>query len=156
AVVNGGDALVVDGRLAYGEKIIPQGDGIVIAGETYKRVPVAKPQPPPEKWRGLIGEEGWDHDILYVLGEDGKLHAVIEWYEFDPVEQVSENVFKFPNRGLYDGEKLIFKRDAKGRATEVEAAGVVFKRRAVGPEEGANQLRVKVVRPVNELLKESI
>jgi D-alanyl-D-alanine dipeptidase len=156
AVVNGGGALIVDGRLAYGEKIVPQGDTIVIGGDTYKRVPMGKPQPAPQKWQGLIGEYGWDHDILYIFEKDGKLHALIEWYEFDPLEQVSENVFKFPNRGLYDGERLVFKRDAKGRATEVEAANVVFKRRAVGPEEGANQLRVKVVRPVNELLKEAI
>jgi CubicO group peptidase (beta-lactamase class C family)/D-alanyl-D-alanine dipeptidase len=150
------NAFIVDDRLAYGDVIIAGGNEIEISRETYKRVPVPKPEPAPEKWQGLIGEYGWDHDILYVLEKDGKLQALIEWYEFDPLEQESENVFKFPKRGLYDGERLIFKRDAKGRATEVEAAGVVFKRRAVGPEAGANQLRVKVIRPVNELLKEAI
>jgi CubicO group peptidase (beta-lactamase class C family)/D-alanyl-D-alanine dipeptidase len=148
-----GDALITDDRLGYGEKILQQGDDLVIGGETFKRAAVSKPKAPPAGWQGLIGEYGWDHDILYIFEKDGKLHALIEWYEFDPLEQVSENVFNFPKRGLYDGEQLLFKRDAKGRATEVEAASVVFKRRAVGPEDGADQLRVQAVKPVKELLQ---
>jgi D-alanyl-D-alanine dipeptidase len=109
-----------------------------------------------KEFEGLIGEYGWDHDILYILEKDGKLWALIEWFEFDPLERVSENVFKFPGRGLYDGEQLVFKRDSKGRAIEVEAANVVFKRRKIGPEEGAEQLRVKPVRQVSQLLKEAL
>ncbi len=151
-----GDALIVDDRLAYGEKILIRDNAIVIGNETFKRVEVPRPQPAPNRWRGLIGEYGWDHDILYIFEKDGKLWALIEWFEFDPLEQVSENVFKFPNRGLYDGERLIFTRDKSGRATQVEAASVVFKRRNVGPEEGAGQLRIKPLRPVSELLKEAL
>jgi D-alanyl-D-alanine dipeptidase len=150
-----GDALITDDLTAFGQKIIPRGDQIVIGSKTYTRKAVGKPAPAPTKWQGLIGEYGWDHDILYILEKDGRLWAVIEWFEFDPLEEVSENVFAFPKRGLYDGEQLIFKRDASGRATEVEAASVVFKRRNVGPEEGAQQLRIKPVRPVSELLKEA-
>ena len=151
-----GDALIVDDKLAYGEKILVRDNAIVIGNETFKRVEVPKPQPAPVRWRGLIGEYGWDHDILYIFEKDGKLWALIEWFEFDPLEQVSENVFKFPDRGLYDGERLIFTRDKTGRATQVEAASVVFKRRNVGPEEGAGQLRIKPLRPVSELLKEAL
>ena len=151
-----GGALVVDGKLAYGDKIIPRGDQIVIGAETFTRVPVIKPQLPPAKWEGLIGEYGWDHDILYIFEKDGKLWALIEWFEFDPLEEVSENVFKFPNRGLYDGERLLFTRDAKEHATQVVAANVTFKRRQVGPEEGAPQLHITPVRPVKELLTEAL
>jgi D-alanyl-D-alanine dipeptidase len=151
-----GDALIVDDKLAYGEKILVRDDALVIGKETFKRVEVTKPQPAPVRWRGLIGEYGWDHDILYIFEKDGKLWALIEWFEFDPLEQVSENVFKFPDRGLYDGERLIFTRDQTGRATQVEAASVVFKRRNVGPEEGAAQLRIKPLRPISELLKEAL
>jgi len=150
-----GSALIVDDKLGYGEKIIVGEGEIVIGGETFKRVEVPKPPPAPDAWRGLIGEYGWDHDILYIFEKDGKLWALIEWFEFDPLEQVSENVFKFPTRGLYDGERLIFKRDKNGRAIQVEAASVVFKRRSVGPEDGTAQLRIKPVRPVGELLKEA-
>ena len=151
-----GDSLVVDGKLDFGSKLTRRGDQIVIGSTAYQRAVLPKPQPPPDKWKGLIGEYGWDHDVLYIFEKDGKLWALIEWFEFDPLEQVSENVFKFPNRGLYDGERLIFKRDKDGRATEVEAANVVFKRRSVGPEGGAAQLRIKPVRPVSELLKEAL
>jgi len=151
-----GGSLIVDDNLAYGEKLVAREGEIVIGNETFKRVEVPKPPPAPPGWRGLIGEYGWDHDVLYIFEKDGKLWALIEWFEFDPLEQVSENVFKFPNRGLYDGEQLIFTRDKNGRATKVEAANVVFKRRSVGPEGGAAQLRIKPVRPVSELLKEAL
>ncbi|HZO08565.1 MAG TPA: serine hydrolase domain-containing protein, partial [Myxococcota bacterium] len=150
-----GDGLITDDRLTYGERITPRPDGVEIQGKLYRRAAAGKPQPARPEWRGLVGEYGWDHDILYILEMGGRLWALIEWYEFDPLEQVSENVFKFPDRGLYDGEQLIFKRDGRGRATEVEAASVVFKRRQVGPEDGAAQLRVKPVRPVKTLLKEA-
>ncbi len=151
-----GDALIVDDKLAYGEKIVVRDNAIVIGDETFKRIEVPKPQPAPARWHGLIGEYGWDHDILYIFEKDGKLWALIEWVEFDPLEQVSENVFKFPDRGLYDGERLIFTRAKNGRATQVEAASVVFKRRNVGPEEGAGQLRIKPLSPVSALLKEAL
>ncbi len=151
-----GDALIVDDQLAYGEKILVRDNAIVIGNETFKRVEVPRPKPAPNRWRGLIGEYGWDHDVLYIFEKDGRLWALIEWFEFDPLEQVSENVFKFPDRGLYDGERLIFTRDKTGRAPQVEAASVVFKRPNVGSEEGAGQLRIKPLRPVSELLKEAL
>jgi hypothetical protein len=91
-----GSALIVDDKLGYGEKIIVGEREIVLGGETYKLAEVPKPKPAPDAWRGLIGEYGWDHDILYIFEKDGKLWALIEWFEFDPLEQVSENVFKFP------------------------------------------------------------
>ncbi|MBI3652579.1 MAG: serine hydrolase [Acidobacteria bacterium] len=151
-----GAELIVDDRLGFGEKIIARDEQLIIGKKIFTRIDVDKPAPAPQKYRGLIGEYGWDHDILYLLERDGKLWCLIEWYEFDPLEEVSPNVFKFPQRGLYDGEKLIFQRDAKGKVTAVTAAGVVFKRRNVGPEDGAAQLRVKPVRPVAELLKEAL
>jgi hypothetical protein len=150
-----GSALIVDDKIGYGEKIVVGEGEIVVGGETFKRVEVPKPPSAPATWLGLIGEYGWDHDILYIFEKDGKLWALIEWFEFDPLEQVSENVFKFPTRGLYDGERLIFQRDKNGHAIEVNAANVVFKRRSIGPEEGTAQLRIKPVRPVSELLKEA-
>jgi len=151
-----GDALVVDDVQGYFERIIPQDNKIIFGNETYERVLVAKPAPVPEKWKGLIGEYGYDHLILYIFERDGRLWTLIELTEFDPLEEVSENVFAFPDRGMYHGEKMVFKRDAMGRATEVEAAGIVFKRRQVGPEDGAAQLRIKPVRPVKELIKEAL
>jgi CubicO group peptidase (beta-lactamase class C family)/D-alanyl-D-alanine dipeptidase len=151
-----GGALMIDDRLAYGPKLETRGGKIRIADRTFTRERTGKPPAAPEKWRGLIGEYGWDHDVLYILERDRRLWALIEWFEHDPLEEVSENVFAFPERGLYDGERLVFTRDASGRATKVEAAGIVFERRRVGPEEGAAQLRIEPVRPVQELLAESL
>src|SRR5262249_51937249 len=151
-----GDGYITDDRLGFGISLRVRDGKLLLGNETYTRIADEKPKPAPENLRGLIGEYGYDHDILYILEKDGKLWALIEWYEYDPLEQVSDTVFKFPNHGLYDGAKLVFKRDAKGHATQVEAAGIVFKRRQIEPEEGASQLRVKPLRPVAELLKEAM
>ncbi len=153
-----GDGFVIDDKFAFGTRVAPSADGnsITVGGESFKRVSVGKPAAAPEKWNGLIGEYGPDYDTLYIFERDGRLWALIEQFEFDPLEQVSENVFNFPKRGFYDGEQLVFKRDANGRATQVVAAGVNFKRRQVGPEEGAQQLLIKPLRPVGELIKESL
>jgi CubicO group peptidase (beta-lactamase class C family)/D-alanyl-D-alanine dipeptidase len=131
-----GSDFIVDGILGYGTRVTPVADGIQIGSKTLPRVRIAKPAEPSEKWNGLIGEYGWDHDILYVFERDGRLTVLIEWVEFDPLTQVSENVFQFPFSGLYDGEKAIFTRDAAGQATQVQVSGVVFKRRPVGAVAG--------------------
>ncbi len=96
---------------------------------TYQRVPIGKPAPCPGRWDGLIGEYGWDHDVLYILEKDGQLHALIEWFFEYPLKEDGPDRFRFPDSGLYAGEGLIFTRDDKGRATQVEAAGVTFRRR---------------------------
>ena len=115
----------------------------------------AKPLPAPARWRGLIGEYGPDNDILLILEKDGKLCALFKRVELEPLDEVSKNVFRFPAQGTRAGQRLIFTRDAHGRATQVEVENVALKRRQVGPEAGANQLRVKPVRPVPELMKEA-
>src|SRR5207302_5092744 len=143
-------ALVIDDRLDYGGTLVPQGDALVVGKNNWPRIPVARPALPPERWLGLIGEYGWDHDILYILEKDGKLYALIEWFFFYPLEEESEDVFQFPDYGLYLGEKLIFKRDKSGRASQVEAASVVFPRRHIDGENGET-FRIKPLRPVAEL-----
>ena len=153
-----GTALVIDDKFAFGTRVVPGADenSITVGDEIFKRVERGKPAPAPEKFRALIGEYGPDYDTLYIFERGGKLWALIEQFEFDPLEQISDDVFNFPKRGFYDGEQLVFKRDASGRATEVVAANVLFKRRQIGPEEGAAQLFIKPVRPVQELIKESL
>jgi CubicO group peptidase (beta-lactamase class C family)/D-alanyl-D-alanine dipeptidase len=127
-----GDDLIVDGATGYGTKVAPTADGIRIASKTLTRVSIAKPDGNVSKFQGLIGEYGWDHDILYVFERDHQLNVLIEWMEFDRLTQTSENVFQFPSQGLYDGEKAAFTLDAAGKATQVQVSGVVFKRRPIG------------------------
>jgi D-alanyl-D-alanine dipeptidase len=152
------NAFIVDEKFAFGTKVIPdiEEKTITIGNETFKRVATSKPSPAPENFRGLIGEYGPDHDITYIFERDGKLWILVEQFDFSELEQVSNDVFKFPERGLYPGEKIIFKRDKSGRAKEAVIADIPFKRRQIGPDEGAEQLLVKTVRPVKELIPEAL
>ena len=126
-------ALVEDDRLAYGEKFQLFHDSLKTENEVFRRAQDPEPKTEPRVWDGLIGEYGWDYDTLYILEKGGKLTSLIEWYDYEPLEQISANVYRYPARGLYDGETLTFKRDASGKAIEARVGAVVFKRRAVGP-----------------------
>jgi serine beta-lactamase-like protein LACTB len=151
-----GDVLVTDDLTSQGTRIIPEGDSLMLNKDIFKRVPVKQPPPLPQKWAGLIGEYGWDHNTLYIQEKDGKLHCLIEWVFLYPLEEESENVFKFPaDYGLYHGEKLIFSRDKNGKATKVEAASVVFQRRRLAGEDG-KPYRIEPRRSIEEIRKESL
>lgn len=149
-----GDVFVTDDLLDQGTEFRPQGDDLAIEKRVFRKVEPPKPPPASARYAGLIGEYGWDHDILYILEKDGKLHALIEWFFLYPLEEVSENVYKFPETGLYMGEKLVFTRK-NGRATQVEAASVVFPRRPIDGENGET-FRIQAVRPLDELRKEAL
>jgi D-alanyl-D-alanine dipeptidase len=145
-----GDHLIADDVLAYGIPVRVKDDSVSAGGITFKRTSNPKPSLAADGWRGLIGEYGWDHDVLYILERDGKLHALIEWFFDYPLEEVRPDVYQFPDRGLYEHENLVFHRDAAGRADQVEAASVVFKRRHIDGEDGST-FRVKPVKPVDLL-----
>ena len=151
-----GGRLIRDGRLGYGEAFELHDDGTLSAwGRTFTPIDPAAPPPSPQPWQGLIGEYGWDHNTLYILEEAGGLNALIEWAFQYPLKEESENVFSFPDYGLYPDEKLVFSRDSSGYATQVEAAGVVFKRRQAGMPAGET-FRITPVRPVEELRREAL
>jgi CubicO group peptidase (beta-lactamase class C family)/D-alanyl-D-alanine dipeptidase len=145
-----GDGLIVDDRLAHGPALVPEGEQIVLGGVRLERTTAGAPAPLPERWEGLIGEYGWDYDVLYILEQDGRLHALIEWFFDYPLEEVGPDHFRFPKSGLYEGEDLIFTRDDSGRAMQVEAASVVFRRRKLDGESGET-FQIRPVRPVEEL-----
>jgi D-alanyl-D-alanine dipeptidase len=149
------DTLVVDDVLNYGPRMLRLDGAIVLGRDTLAWQPPRPPASTPERWRGLIGEYGWDHNTLFILERDGRLHALIEWFFFYPLEEVSRDVFRFPSWGLYHGEQLVFTRGANDRATQVEAAGIPFLRRAIGPEAGET-FRIDPLRPVEELRAEAL
>jgi len=126
-------------------------DGVLrIADVDYTRLPDEPPVEIPAAWKGLIGEYGEDHNVLYVLEDRGKLCVLIEWFYYYPLTEVNENEFAFPGDGLYHDEKLYFTRDVSGRATQVVAAEVLFKRREVGTRDGAT-FQITPVKPIDEL-----
>ena len=149
--------LVLHGTLGNGTRLQCDGRTLTIGKETLARLPDpgGPPAEPPAHFRGLIGEYGWDHNTLYILERAGKLHALIEWVYLYPLDEESKDVYRFPAEGgLYHGEKLVFRRGVAGKATEVEAARVAFKRRPVDGEDGRT-FRIRPVQPVEELRKEA-
>jgi CubicO group peptidase (beta-lactamase class C family)/D-alanyl-D-alanine dipeptidase len=145
--------LILHGVVGNGTRLKCDGRTLTVGGETLTRLPdpARPPADPPAHFRGLIGEYGWDHNTLFVFEKDGKLHALIEWFYLYPLEQESKDVYRFPaESGLYHGERLVFRRDQTGMATEVEAARVVFKRRPIDGEDGRT-FRIRPLKPVEEL-----
>jgi CubicO group peptidase (beta-lactamase class C family)/D-alanyl-D-alanine dipeptidase len=151
-VRSSGEQLMVDDALGYGAVIAPDGvDAIRIGSERLSRASDPRPDDCPQRWRGLIGEYGWDHNVLYILEDRGRLWALIEWFYYYPLTEINENEFAFPTDiGLYHGERLKFTRDKQGNATQVIAAEVPFKRRTVGTPDGET-FRIKPLKPINEL-----
>jgi CubicO group peptidase (beta-lactamase class C family)/D-alanyl-D-alanine dipeptidase len=150
-----GDDLIVDGATGNGIKVAPTTDGIRIGSKTLTKMSTPKPGGNVAKFQGLIGEYGWDHDILYVFEKDQQLNVLIEWFEFDRLTQISDDVFNFPSRGLYDGEKAVFTRDPSGNATQVQVSGVVFKRRPIGGVTGG-VFRIPAIKNFAELREQAL
>ena len=154
-VRSAGGRLVADDRHSFGAQISPGEDSIRLDDENFKRVERLRPRPLPEPWKPLIGEYGGDDNILYILEKNGRLYALIEWNEFDPLTEAGQDEFAFPDGSMYEGERLVFRRAPTGQVTEVVAAGVHFPRRAVGPE-GGKVFAIKPVRPIAELRREAL
>jgi CubicO group peptidase (beta-lactamase class C family)/D-alanyl-D-alanine dipeptidase len=148
-----GDALVIDDRLVSGPRIKADGNSVTLGTRQYSRAPSNKPAPCSEKFSGLIGEYGWDHDVLYILERDGELHARIEWFFDYPLKEVGPDRFVFPDHGLYAGETLDFARDAEKFGSRANVAGVSFPRRRLDGE-GGKTFRIKPRRPVDEVRAE--
>lgn len=146
-----GDTLVVDDAFEYGTPLLPSDSGVRYLGALYRHLPEVKPAPAPAALVPLLGEYGWDHNVLYLYEQDGGLRTLIEWFFDYPLTRVNDSTWRFPDTGLYAGESLVVRRGADGRVTEVEAAAVRFPRRAVGPEPGAPQLKIRPVAPVAAL-----
>jgi D-alanyl-D-alanine dipeptidase len=130
--------------------------GLAPIATSAQQTLAAPPPPAPARWRGLIGEYGPDNDILIVLEKDGRLCALFKRsQDFEVLDQVDRNSFKFSVPGPHAQQRLTFERDRQGRAIRAAVDAVVLKRRPIEPESG-NQLRIKPVRPVAELMKEAL
>lgn len=150
-----GDSLIVDDRLSYGYTLLPDGNFLHTSEGTYQRILDTRPPPPNPQYARLIGEYGWDHNVLYILERENQLWALIEWFFYYPLEHIEGDQYRFPDHGLYANEPLTFVRDASGRPLEASLAGVVFKQRSIAPEEG-NTFRITPVRPVDGLRREAL
>ena len=126
-----GSSLVTDDRNGWGYEISPVAGGIRASGNTdevYQRVPEATPSPIPQAWSNLLGEYGWDYDVLYIMDRNNELTALLEM-EYVPLRKLSDDVWEFPPDSSYDHEKLTFVRDKNGCPMHVKVGEVVFPRR---------------------------
>ncbi|MEX2115404.1 MAG: serine hydrolase [Bacteroidota bacterium] len=150
-----GNFLVVDDKHNSGTVIIPGDNQIVLESDTLARIPETRPEVVPDRWRSLIGEYGWDHNVLYIHERNGILHAQIEWYFSYPLQEVSRDVFAFPEFGLYHGERIVFTRDFSGNAVLATAANIGFVRRSVGTAEGQT-FRIIPKQPIEQLRQSAL
>ena len=149
-------SILTDDPHGFGMEVTFQdGDTLRVAGTPFKRLPDTPPNSIPDRWKGLIGEYGWDHNTLYILEDNGQLYALIEWFYYYPLKEINEYEFEFPDYGLYHDEGLRFVRNADGQATHVVAAEVRFDRREVGTKDGET-FRITPIRPIDELRSEAL
>jgi CubicO group peptidase (beta-lactamase class C family)/D-alanyl-D-alanine dipeptidase len=165
----GGTNFVLDDRLEVGTplRFVRVGDpreesdpmravALEFGGVRYSRAPTPRPPPPPAPLVGLVGEYGWDHDVLFVYEKEGQLRALIEWFFDYPLTRESDDVYSFPSSGLYQDEKLVFTRDERGEATRATLGGsVVFPRRVVGTPEGVT-FQIAPTKPIDELRRDAL
>lgn len=148
-----GDEFVVDDLTGYGPKLKVASDGSLLLGDrVWSRVPEQRPEPSPARFKKFIGEYGWDHNVLYIFEDRGQLWALIEWFDYCPLTEISANVFAFPEEGLYHGEQIVFETEGDRPATAAVAASVRFKRRPVGLE-GEKPFQITPLEPVDVLYK---
>ena len=148
--------LCLDDRQRTGPVLSVEGGFLRVGGQELSRTKQApKPAHLPAHFEGLIGEYGWDHNVLFIFERAGRLYALIEWTEFDPLTEVSESHFAFPEQGLYHGESIHFQRDAEGRAHTALVAGIAFPRRALLGESVAT-FSIVPQRPVEELRRDAL
>lgn len=147
-----GDTLVVDDARDGGLRLLPLEDALVSGGDTLYRIPAQRPGPAPERLLPFLGEYGWDHNVLHVYEEHGRLFALLQWFYTYPLTPVNDTTFAFPPTGLYPGERVIFRRASDGRMGAAVAGNVTFPRRPLGPADGG-QLRLRPQAPVAALLR---
>ena len=107
------------------------------------------PPPMPAELGDLLGEYGWDYNVLVVYEDHQKLGVLIEWVVRDLPDREGPDQYRFPP-GMYTADQLLFERDAEGDVVAVIVGGARFPRRP-GPTAGT--FRVPVVRPVPELVE---
>jgi len=156
---------ITDDALSYGTRVRFLADlRMVIGGDTLTRVPrpvatipIAAPKPSAARSEltPLIGEYGWNHDVLFIREKDGQLNALIEWFFEYPLTRVSQNVYRFPAYGLYDGEEIVF-RGAGAIPTTAVVANVEFKRRELPADNDRVNAQITPVRKPSELRAEAL
>jgi len=157
--------LIADDALSYGtrvrlldtKRIIADSDTLTRVPRPVATIPIATPKPAAARSEltPLIGEYGWNHDVLFIREKDGQLNALIEWFFEYPLTRVSKNIYRFPAYGLYDGEEIVFRGTGAVPTTAV-VANVEFKRRELPADNDRVNAQITPVRKPSELRAEAL
>jgi D-alanyl-D-alanine dipeptidase/CubicO group peptidase (beta-lactamase class C family) len=131
-----GGRLVVDDLAVSGDELQfdAKARSITFRGTTYQRTPWQRPPEPSEDLAGLVGEYGWNHNIVRIYERDGEPYARVEWSQHHKLERIARDVYRFPAAGGYSNEELRFMRDERGVAMALGISGFVLPRRDLGAE----------------------
>jgi D-alanyl-D-alanine dipeptidase/CubicO group peptidase (beta-lactamase class C family) len=142
-------AFVADDPLAVGgaRRLTVLPNGAPHDGEVEYVRDDALPPPPPAELLPLLGEYGWDHNVLVVYEDHGRLAVLIEWVVRDVPAREGPDRYRFLP-GMYGGDSLVFERDGDGRVVAAVVGGARFPRRAEPSPDG---FRIRPLRPVAEL-----
>ena len=128
---------------------------LVTATITAAQTP-PKPRPAPAHWRPLLGEYVNEDLTIMILEKDGRLCALYNRAELAPMREISRNLFEFDSSTKREGGRFVFLPDSRGRVKQFRTGHMFFKRKPLGPEEGATQLKVVPLRPVPTLIREAL
>ncbi len=142
----GDDPLAIGGRVLRELENGNLHDGMV----EYVR-DTSVPAPCPAELLPYLGEYGWEHNVLIVYEDRGRLGVLIEWVIRDIVDPAGDDRFVFPG-GMYRNDQLRFERDERGEVVAAVVGGARFPR-LPGPTAGT--FRIDPVRPIPELIEEA-
>jgi CubicO group peptidase (beta-lactamase class C family)/D-alanyl-D-alanine dipeptidase len=155
---NAAGKLVLDDANAYDAAVEadPAGQWISLDGTRYDRNDAGIPPDASPAVKSVIGEYGWDHELIRIFEKDGKPWLRIEWTDWEQMRVVDANHWAFPSEtaGLYPKEGITFLRGKDGRATAISLNGIIFKRRDIGKETLA-KVRA-IVRKVPNLRRDAL
>jgi len=126
------DAQTFDHRVS----VRPDGSAVTLGARTFQRSDGwPKPKPPTADILAILGEYGWDYNVLRVYERDGQPSARIEWVDWGTLVPLGRDHFALPSdRGLYPLETLRFERDSAGSVAAAVLGGIRFPRRDFGAE----------------------
>ncbi len=134
-----GRSYLLDDANSYSNALsfAPDRSSLTLDGTRYDRAASDEvPADAPDALKAVIGEYGWDHELIRIFEKDGAPWIQIEWTGWQPMRVIDNDRWAFPDdpTGLYPKEQIRFVRDASGSATAIDLNGIIFKRRNRGLE----------------------
>ena len=149
------DRIVIDDQMTFSEDFEFRDGKVTVRGTEYEPIANVMPATLNPAWSALLGEYGFDHNVLYISEKFGKLHALIEWGMQYPLIDLGEGKFQFPPYGLYPNEQIVFERDDAGKVDNASLNGIGFARRSTGNIDG-DVFHIEPVKPVADLEREAL